>query len=112
MKAAVLIKRILKVLLPPLLILFLVYMMRGGKDILEGIYIVFPITYIITGVICFEFVKELFPALILSSIAFVIPINVWYNMGTCIDLLLIYFALGCVSYFVKRLVKNRSDKKT
>ena len=71
-------KRILKIIVPSVLMLVLVYLMRGGKDILDGIYIVFPIMYILIGIICSYPIKELLICLILTSVAFIIPINILY----------------------------------
>lgn len=86
--------------------LFLIYLMRDGKDILSGIYIIFPLLYIAIGVISCRFIKEFTVSALLTSVAFLIPVNLCFNMGTCIDLALIYLALGAVTYFVKCKIKK------
>ena len=83
-------KRIIKIISPSLLMVMLIFLWRDGKDILNGIYIAFPLMYIILGIISSDLKKELLVSLILLSIAFLIPINLMFNMGTCIDLVIIY----------------------
>ena len=99
-------KRIIKIILPSLLMLMLIFLWRDGKDILNGIYIAFPLMYIILGITSSDLKKELLVNLILLSIAFLIPINLMFNMGNCIDLVIIYTILSCISYFVKRKIKK------
>jgi hypothetical protein len=56
--------------------------------------------------VCSEFIKEFLISLLLLSLTFLIPINLCYNMGSCIELLLIYVIFGCVSYFIKYFIKK------
>jgi len=90
--------------------LVLVYLMRGGKDILDGIYIVFPIMYILIGIICSYPIKELLICLILTSVAFIIPINIFFHMGSCLDCVLIYALLACISFGIKKLIQKKLKK--
>lgn len=99
-------KSILKTIIPSILMLLLIYLWRSGKDILTGIYIVFPIMYVLVGIICSKSKIELVSSLILLSISFLIPINLMFNMGTCMDLVIIYTILSCISYFIKIKIKN------
>ena len=99
-------KRILKIIIPSILMLLLIYLWRSGKDILTGIYIVFPIMYVLVGIICSKSKIELVSSLILLSISFLIPINLMFNMGNCIDLVIVYIILSCISYFIKRKIKK------
>ena len=99
-------KRILKILLPSILMIGLIYLMQGGKDILAGLFLLFPFMYILQGIICTDFKKELLIALILLSAAFLIPVNLLFHMGSCIDLALIYNALSIISYLIKRKIKS------
>ncbi len=99
-------KRILKTIIPSILMVILIYFMRNGKDILEGLYIIFPIMYIILGLICSDFKKELLISMILTSLAFIIPINLWFNMGTCIDCVLIYNILSLIIFFIKKKARK------
>ena len=103
-------KRLIKILAPCLLMLILIYLLRDGKDILAGLFIYFPIIYIGIGVACADLKKELIWCLLLTSAAFMVPVNLMFNMGSCIDLLIIYLALGSGSYFIKRLVQKRKNK--
>ena len=97
-------KRIIKIIVPSVLILLLIYLWRDGKDILNGLYLVFPLMYIVLGIICIDLKKELLISLILLSITFLIPINLWFHMGNCIDLVIVYNVLGVISYLVKRKI--------
>jgi len=92
-------KRILKIIIPSILMLLLIYLWRDGKDILNGIYIVFPLMYITLGLICSKI--ELLISLILLSTSFIIPINLMFNMGNCIDLIIIYNLLSATSFLIK-----------
>ena len=99
-------KRIIKLIVPSVLMLLLIFLWRDGKDILNGIYIAFPLMYIVLGIISLDLKKELIISLILLSITFLIPINLWFNMGNCIDLVIIYNVLSFISYVIKRKMKK------
>jgi len=99
-------KKIIKVFFPSVIMLMLIFLWRDGKDILNGIYIAFPIIYIVLGIISSDIKSELLISLILISITFLIPINLMFNMGTCIDLVIIYTILSCICYFIKRKIKK------
>lgn len=105
------IRRIAKIIIPSAMMLLLIYLLRGGKDILEGLFCWFPLMYIAMGVICTDFVKELLAGMVLTSLAFLIPINLCFNMGTCIGWVLIYIALSCASFFIKELIKKKMKSK-
>ena len=99
-------KSIFKIVISSILLVLLIYLWRDGKDILNGIYIAFPLMYVILGIICSNFRKELLISLILLSIVFLIPMNLWFNMGSCIDLVIIYNALSCITYLIKNKIKK------
>ena len=99
-------KKVLKVILPSILMIVLIYFMRGGKDILEGLYIVFPIIYIILGITNSNSKKEWIITIILISIAFLIPINIWFNMGSCIECVLVYSILSFICSIIKNKIKK------
>ena len=99
-------KKLIKIIFPSLLMIMLILLWRDGKDILNGIYIAFPIMYIALGIISSDLKKELLISLILLSISFLIPINLMFNMGTCIDLVIIYTLLSIISYLIKRKIKK------
>jgi len=100
-------KRSLKIIIPSISMLLLIYLWRDGKDILNGIYIVFPLMYIILGLIYSDLKKELLITLILLSLSFLIPINLLFNMGSCIDLIVIYNLLSTFSYLIKRKIYKK-----
>ena len=99
-------KKIIKIISPSVLMLLLIILWRDGKNILNGLYVAFPIMYIILGIVCSDFKKELLISLILLSITFLIPINLWFHMGSCIDLVIIYNALSVISYLIKSKIKK------
>ena len=100
-------KRTIKTITPSILMLLLIYIWRDGKDILNGLYIAFPLMYIILGIISSDIKKELLLSLVLLSITFLIFINLWFNMGTCIDLVKIYNMLSIFSYLIKKKICKR-----
>ena len=100
-------KKNLKIIIPSMLMLLLIYIWRDGKDILNGLYIAFPLMYIILGIICSNIKKEILLSLVLLSITFLIPINLWFYMGTCIDLVIIYNILSIFSYLIKKKICKR-----
>ena len=100
-------KRIMKIIIPSILMILLIYIWKDGKDILNGLYIAFPLMYITLGIISSNMKKELLLSLVLLSITFLIPINLWFNMGTCIDLVIIYNILSIFSYLIKKKICKR-----
>lgn len=101
-------KRIIKIIVPSTLMILLIYLWREGKDILNGIYIIFPIMYVILGLICSDLKKELLISLLVLSISFLIPINLWFHMGSCIDLVIFYNILSYTSYLIKKKINYNS----
>ena len=99
-------KKIIKIISPSVLMLLLIILWRDGKDILNGLYVAFPIMYIILGIVCSDLKKELLISLIFLSITFLIPINLWFHMGSCIDLVIIYNTLSVISYLIKSKIKK------
>lgn len=97
-------KSILKITIPAILICSLCYLLRGGKNILEGIYILFPIIYILIGILYIK--KEYIITLTLTTIVFIICINIWFNMGTCLDLALIYILISYTSKFIRNKLRR------
>ena len=102
------IKRALKTICPAVLMTLLIYLMRDGKDILEGLYFVFPATYVLIGLIHSNTKIEFFLCLLMTTTAFLIPINLWFRMGTCIDLAVIYNVVALVIYLIKKKLEKRN----
>ena len=44
-------KRIIKIIIPCIVMFSLIYLWRDGKDILNGLFVVFPIMYMLLGLI-------------------------------------------------------------
>ncbi|GAA0092812.1 hypothetical protein UT300009_28410 [Paraclostridium bifermentans] len=102
-------KKILSIVLPSILILAITLWGRVDKNILVGLFLLFPIIFIIQGIMCSNLKNELIIGFLLSSIAFIIPINLWFNMGSCIELLITYNILGIISFLVKKKVSSRNS---
>lgn len=98
-------KKTFKIIFPSIIMFLLIYLMRGGKDILSGIYFIFPIIYIVIGLFS-DNIKELLISLILTSLLFIIPINYYFKMGSCFDCMIIYNILSLVSYIIKKYQKG------
>ena len=99
-------KSVLKIIVPSILMLLLIYLWRSGKDILTGIYIVFPVIYVLMGIIYSKSKIEFVSSLILLSISFLVPINLMFNMGYCIDLIIIYNILSVITFLIKKKIKK------
>ena len=99
--------KIIKIIIPSLLMLLLIHLMRSGKYILDGIYLVFPIIYIVLGLIYSNFKKELLISLLLISLTFIILINLYFRMGSCIETMVIYNILSISSYLIKDRIKKK-----
>lgn len=104
-----LLKKLLKIIIPAVLIAGLVFLLQGGKKILDGLYIYFPVIYILNSLIS-ETKKELIAGLLVMSVAFLIPVNICYNMGKCLDLAVIYIILGSAVFFAKKKIRNKKTK--
>ena len=101
-------KKILKIVVPSILMLISIYLMRDGKAFLNGLFLLFPIMYVIIGIICTNLKKELLFSLLLTSVVFLIPVNLYFDIGgACIVWVLIYIALGSVVYFIKNAIKKK-----
>lgn len=105
-------KKISTIVLPSLIILAYTYFNVEGKNILAGLFLLFPLTFIIQGAIYSDLKKELLLGFILSSIAFMVPINLLYHMGSCIELLVIYNIFGIISFFVKKKISSKKNNTT
>ena len=104
------IKKTSVALIPPIIMLISVILLQGGKNILDGIYIGFPIIYIAQALLS-KNVRWLSLGLFLTSAAFIVPINLLYNMGNCIELLIAYIILALISYIAKRLIIKKRKKR-
>ena len=79
-----------------------------GKNSFSNVLLLFSIMYVLIGIICTNLKKELLFSLLLTSVVFLIPVNLYFDMGaSCIVWVLIYIALGCVVYFIKNAIKKK-----
>ena len=100
-------KKLLGIFAPAILMIISISLLRQNHDILLGIYIIFPIIYIVIGMSGF---LELIIKLILTSVAFIIPINIWFHMGSCVELVFLYCFIAVVTYIVKQVVNKNKSK--
>ena len=96
----------IKILLPGLLILLLIFALRGGVDILAGLFIFFPILYILFGIVCSGQI-ELLLGIFLADLAFLLPVNFCFNMGTCIGYAVAYSFLCVIVFWIKRGIRKK-----
>lgn len=93
-------KRSISLVLLSFIILFFTYFFRDNS-ILMGLYLLFPIVFIFQGIIYSNLKKDFLVGISLSSLAFFIPINIWFSMGNCIIFLLIYITMSLISFYFK-----------
>ncbi|WP_040210012.1 hypothetical protein [Clostridium polynesiense] len=101
------IKKILKIIVPSLLILSFILIDRrieSSKNILVGLYLIFPMIFIIQGGLYKDFKKELVAGFMLSSMA-VLSMDFLYKMNSILPVLVIYIALGLISFFIMKIKK-------
>ena len=96
-----------KIIAPSLLILTLIYVLSGGVDILAGLFIFFPILHIIMGVICKALKAELIPTVLLANLAFLLPVNLFFNMTSCIGYAVAYDLLSLAAFWIKRMIRKK-----
>ncbi len=104
-------KKILSTILPSLVIFAFIWfesLFPENKYILLGIYLLFPIIFIIQGIICPNSKKYMIIGFLLSSFAVILPISFWYNMGSMITPIIIYLLLGIVSFFLSNIIRKIS----
>lgn len=95
-------KNFLSSLLPGLLIFTYILidsMYPESKYIVLGVYLIFPIVFIIQGILCSNSKKIMIIGFLLSSLAVIVPISIMYNMGSMITPVIIYLILGLLASF-------------
>lgn len=95
------------IFVPAALVLALVFFLRGGTDILGGLFIFFPLIAILIGALSRDLIRELLPAVLLASAALITPVVLFFNMGTCAEYALIYTALSLLSFYIKKRIKAK-----
>ena len=97
-------KKITSLILPSLIILafiFLDNMNPYSKNILIGIYLIFPVIFIVQGGISNSKI-DIAIGFGLSAMAIILPISLLYNMSSLIGPIIIYIILGLISWFIKQ----------
>ena len=107
-----LLRAVLLSALPSVWMLCWIWFLSGGVDILAGLFIFFPLAYIGVGAVATDPWRELLPALICTSLAFLLPINLCFHMGSCIGYAVVYCVLAGLTYAIKRYVQSKRNRKT
>lgn len=96
-------KRLIKFLLPSIIIVSFIYFFRDNS-ILTGLYLLFPIIFILQGIMSSNLKKDLLLGVFISSLAFIIPVNMWFSMGNCIIFMCSYVLIGLFSFYLKNRI--------
>lgn len=108
-------KKIISIVLPSLLILSLIFIDQLNplsKYILVGLYLIFPIAFIIQGILCKASKNDFIVGLVLSSVSIILPIYLFYNMGGVITFTIVYIIIGTLSFYLSNKVKEKSILKS
>ena len=103
-------KKLLSIIAPSIIIYLVVLSGIPNKGILLGLYLIVPLIFIIQGIMYSNIKRELIIGFTLSSLSFLISINLFYSMGSCIELAVFYNVLGIISFLGKNIIKNRKLK--
>lgn len=101
------VKNYLKRALPGIIILLFILIdiqNEYSKNILVGIYLFFPLIFIIQGLIVNN-KKDLYCGIGLSAYSIILGISLFYNMGTAIIPTIIYVVLGILAFRFKNHFK-------
>lgn len=105
-------KKLLPMILPSLLIFALIGIdhFMGGEDsmkLIVYIYLIFPFIFIVQGIACSKSRNSMLIGFLLSSIAVMLPISLWYKVGSMIIPVIIYLILGVIAF----ILSKRKNKK-
>ena len=102
---------IIKVLIMPLVVFLLVLYLKNFGDILTGVYILFPLCFIVQGVFLSKNIPHIVIAYIFASAIYLILTNMWYNVADSFGCVVVYWILGFIVYLIKSFViRNRNNK--
>ncbi|HBW38645.1 hypothetical protein [Desulfosporosinus sp. BICA1-9] len=109
-------KKIFSAILPSLLIFTFIsidHFMLGEDSLhlLLGIFLLFPIIFIIQGIVCSNSKNSMIVGFSLSSLAVMLPISIWYNVGDMIPVVIIYLLLGVISFVSSNIKRVFISKK-
>ncbi|GAA0070880.1 hypothetical protein UT300003_24040 [Clostridium sardiniense] len=108
-------KKIISIALPSLLILSLIFIDQlnpFSKYILVGLFFIFPIAFIIQGILCKNSKNNLIVGLVLASMCIILPINIFYNMSGVLPLIVVYIGIGTLSFHLSNRIKGKSILKS
>jgi len=104
-------KKILSALLPGVLIFLLIYIdetvFPDSKNILIGIYIIFPIIYVVQGIISANSIFVLVIGIVISAVATILPTELWYNMSSLLIPVIIYSLLALLAFYVTNKITKK-----
>lgn len=107
-------KKILSCILPSLFIFVFIYTdsrLPDSKSILLGVYLLFPIVFILQGIMSSNSKVYMILGFLLSSIAVILPCSIFYNMSSMIPPVIIYLILGVVSFFLTNSIRGKFKKE-
>ncbi|GEP66817.1 hypothetical protein [Clostridium beijerinckii] len=96
-------KKVLSTILPSVLTFLFIFIdshFPYSKWILIGIYILFPIMFIIQTIISFKSINNMLIGFLLLSLSIILPINQWYKMGSIIPAIVVYLILSLITYLL------------
>jgi len=96
-------KKLLALILPGLIILMFIWIdskFPESKYILVGVYFLFPLLFVLQGYSASPSKGALVIGLLLSALAVLVPISLWYNIGNMMVPVIIYIILGIGSFFL------------
>lgn len=109
-------KKILSIVLPSILTytyIFIDSYFPYSKRILIGIYILFPIMFIVQTIISFKSIKNMLIGFLLLSLSIILPINEWYKIGSIIPAIIVYLLLAGITYLfiaIVNIIKRKREK--
>ena len=92
-------------IIPSILIFIFIWIdsiFSESKYILLGIYIIFPMIFVVQGIIYSKSIKSMVVGCTLSSMAVLIPISIWYNMTSMLIPVIIYLLLAICVFVIKQ----------
>ncbi|MBN7575798.1 MULTISPECIES: hypothetical protein [Clostridium] len=96
-------KKMLSTILPSVLTFLFIFIdshFPYSKWILIGIYILFPIMFIIQTIISFKSINNMLIGFLLLSLSIILPINQWYKMGSIMPAIIVYLVLSLITYLL------------
>ena len=106
-------KKLIQTILPSLLIFIFIFIDSVGPsshNIIVGIYVLFPILYILQSIVLKDSEINLAIGFILSSIVIMVMTQIFYNMSSMIPALIVYIILGEVSFVFANKIRKSKNK--